>query len=85
MITWIVVAVAVIAAAIGLLMLVDDDNNDDVDRAATVLAGSVAVLAGALIYTMALDDYDVRRRVLGEDEADRRGRADQPTAERDRT
>ena len=81
-------AVAVIAAAVGLLMLLDDDNNDDVDRAATVLAGSVALLAGALIYTMAMDDYDVRRQVLGED-ADRRGRSDEPSAaslnERDRT
>ena len=74
-VTWIVVALSLLAAAIGLLLVNDGDNDNDDDQVNTgaiVLAASVAALAGALIYTMAMDDYEVRRRVLGE-EADRRG------------
>ena len=70
MLTWVIIGLAVIASGIGLFMI--DDENDDIDAGTTILAASVAVLAGALIYTMAMDDYQVRQRVLGE-EADRRG------------
>ena len=74
-ITWAVVALSLAAAAFGIYLADEDNDEDDINSGAIVLAASVAVLAGTLIYTMAMDDYQVRRQVLGE-EAERRDRDD---------
>jgi hypothetical protein len=55
-----------VLALLGLL-------TDDPDGAAILLAGSVAVLAGALIYLLATDDFQARQQIFGPEGADRRG------------
>ena len=64
-----------VAIGLGLLLAViglfADANNTD--GAVAMFVGSVAVLAGTLIYLLATDDYEARKQIFGPEAADRRG------------
>ena len=60
------------AIAVGLVLAVIGFLTDDADRASIVFAGAVAVMAGALIYLLATDDYQARKQIFGPEGADRR-------------
>jgi hypothetical protein len=62
-----------VAICLGLVLALVGFLTDDPDRAAIPLAGSVAVMAGALIYLLATDDYQARKQIFGPEAADRRG------------
>jgi hypothetical protein len=62
------IVVGLILAVIGFFT-----GEDRIDGAAILFAGSVGVMAGALIYLLATDDYEARKQILGAEAADRRG------------
>jgi hypothetical protein len=68
--------VMVIAICLGIVLALIGFLTEDADRAAIPLAGSVAVMAGALIYLLATDDYQARKQIFGPEAADRRGERD---------
>ena len=61
------------AIVVGLVLALIGFMTDDADRAAILFGGSVAVLAGSLIYLLATDDYQARQQIFGAEAADRRG------------
>ena len=62
------------AIVVGLaLALLGFFTGDGAEEPAILLAGSVAVLAGALIYLLATDDFEARKQIFGPEGADRRG------------
>ena len=60
------------AIVVGLVLAALGFFTDDADRAAILFGGSVAILAGSLIYLLATDDYQARKQIFGADAADRR-------------
>jgi hypothetical protein len=65
------IAVGILLAAVALFT-----GEDRTDGAAILFMGSVAVLAGALIYLLATDDYEARKQIYGPEAADRRSTSD---------
>jgi hypothetical protein len=61
------------AIVVGLVLALFGFLTDDPDRASILFGGSVAVLAGSLIYLLATDDYQARQQIFGPEAADRRG------------
>lgn len=62
------ICVGLVLAGIGLFA---GDNHTD--GAAIMFMASVAILAGALIYLLATDDFEARKQIFGPEAADRRG------------
>jgi hypothetical protein len=64
-----------IAIGVGLVLAVAGffTGEDHIDGAAILFGGSVAVMAGALIYLLATDDFEARKEIFGAEGADRRG------------
>jgi hypothetical protein len=61
------IVVGLVLALFGLFT-----NDADADRASILFSGSVAVMAGTLIYILATDDYQSRKEIFGAEAADRR-------------
>ena len=67
---YIIAGAIVVGLVLALFGFFTDDA--DADRASILFSGSVAIMAGALIYLLATDDYQSRKQIFGAEAADRR-------------
>jgi hypothetical protein len=64
------ICVGLVLALIGFFA-----GDDHTDGAVITFVASVAVLAGALIYLLATDDFEARKQIFGPEAADRRDKS----------